>query len=296
MGHPFSPRGIARAALAASSLLLSGCLLTPGAFTAQLTLSSGGGYAFAYDGEIAAVGLSQLARMGDVPPFEPACIDDEQNGRKCTAEETAEQKAEWDERQARETKDKERMVRAIGGIDPSDPEAAQKLADTLSRQAGFRSVVHKGDGVYAVKYAAEGRLSHGFVFPLVDRMPTVTPFVVAIPRADGSVRVEAPGFGGEPAFGDPATAIMMGAASPGSGRVGSGRSGSGGSDSDGPASGRSGAPAPPPAPDGTFTIVTDGRILTNNTAEGPQATAAGKVLRWDIDAATRTAPTALIAF
>ncbi|MDR7101256.1 hypothetical protein [Croceicoccus sp. BE223] len=202
MGFPLWPRGVAHAALAASCLLLSGCLLTPGAFKAELTLTGGGAYAFAYDGEIAAVGLSQLASMGGTAPFEPACSDDDGEKRECTAAEAAEQKAEWERQREREAKDRQQMVRAIGGIDPADPDAARKLAAILSKQAGFRSVVHKGDGVYAVNYRAEGRLSHGFVFPLVERMPTVTPFVVAIPRADGSVRVEAPGFGGAPAFGD----------------------------------------------------------------------------------------------
>lgn len=278
MGIPLWPRGVVHAALAASCLLLSGCLLTPGAFKAELTLTGGGAYAFAYDGEIAAVGLSQLASMGGTAPFEPACSDDKGEKRECIAAEVAEQKAEWERQREREAKDRQQMVRAIGGIDPADPDAARKLADILSKQAGFRSVVHKGDGVYAVNYRAEGRLSHGFVFPVVERMPTVTPFVVAIPRADGSVRVEAPGFGGAPAFGDSSMYMAMGAASLRSGE-----------------SGKSAAP-PPPAPRGTFTIVTDGRILANNTAEGPQESAAGQILRWDIDAATRDAPTALIAF
>jgi hypothetical protein len=52
----------------------------------------------------------------------------------------------------------------------------------------------------------------------------------------------------------------------------------------------------PPAPkvDGTFTIVTDGAILANNTDEGPKAAATGQQLSWTINARTATAPVALI--
>ena len=49
-------------------------------------------------------------------------------------------------------------------------------------------------------------------------------------------------------------------------------------------------------PNGTFTIVTEGRILANNTDEGPVDTARGQALVWEIDQRTEQAPTALISF
>ena len=52
----------------------------------------------------------------------------------------------------------------------------------------------------------------------------------------------------------------------------------------------------PSAPDmeGTFRIVTDGRILANNTDEGPSSGRGGQVLEWKVNPRTQAAPMALI--
>lgn len=57
-----------------------------------------------------------------------------------------------------------------------------------------------------------------------------------------------------------------------------------------------GAPTGPPLPkiDGSFSIVTDGAILANNTDEGPVAAEKGRALSWTINARTSAAPMALI--
>ena len=49
-------------------------------------------------------------------------------------------------------------------------------------------------------------------------------------------------------------------------------------------------------PQGTFTIVTDGRILANNTDEGPKPHARGQSLSWTVGPSTQQPPTALVAF
>ena len=46
--------------------------------------------------------------------------------------------------------------------------------------------------------------------------------------------------------------------------------------------------------DGTFTIRTDGAVVSNNTDEGPQAGAAGQQLSWTINARTNAVPMAVI--
>ena len=51
---------------------------------------------------------------------------------------------------------------------------------------------------------------------------------------------------------------------------------------------------PMPIMEGTFRIVTDGRILANNTDEGPRASAAGQTLEWRVNARTQSPPTALV--
>jgi hypothetical protein len=50
--------------------------------------------------------------------------------------------------------------------------------------------------------------------------------------------------------------------------------------------------------DGTFTVLTSGEILANNTDEGPQAapgaTPGSKALSWKVNPRTPAAPTALV--
>jgi len=46
--------------------------------------------------------------------------------------------------------------------------------------------------------------------------------------------------------------------------------------------------------DGSFTIITDGVVLTNNTEEGPEDLNGEKILRWTIDAQNKEMPSVLI--
>lgn len=266
---------IAKGAIIASSLFLAGCLLTPGKFTSELTLRKGGAYSYVYDGEISMMGLSQLAAMGANDEFEPDCYTDDFEERPCTAEETTEQRRKWEAEQAKEAAQKQQFVKMIGNIDPNDPESVTKLADTMRRQRGWETVEHIGDGLFYVRYATSGTLTHGFVFPVIEKMP-VSPFVVALPRADGSVRVEAEGFGNESMPGMGPGLGMMAA-------LGAGQA--------------EGEDAPDPVlPDGIFTLVTDGRILANNTDEGPEALEGDmQRLTWKVDTTTKVPPMALIA-
>lgn len=276
------------ALLAAFSLLLSGCFFTPGKFTSELTLKQDNSFEFSYTGEIFFLGLSQLAQMGaasDADEFEGGyCFDEETfEDRDCTAEETAEQKAEWDAnadaRAASSAKEIEQMGALMGGLDLSDPEAGAEMAAKLERQRGWHSVEHVGNGVFNVEFSTRGQLSHDFVFPMMEGFPLPTQFVQLILRDGNQIRVEAPGFaaqdnaGGMPGMMGGMTGLAALAAA------------EEGGDAFDPGF---------PKMDGTFTIVTDGQILANNTDEGPAAAAGGEALRWDIDSRTKAAPTALI--
>jgi len=90
-----SVRMSAAALLAGFSLLLSGCLLSPGKFSSELVLMGGDQFSFTYDGEISFLGLSQLAEMGKIEAqFGAYCYDDERlEERDCTTDEIAEQRA-----------------------------------------------------------------------------------------------------------------------------------------------------------------------------------------------------------
>ncbi len=276
-------RTVAGLAAAAALVMLSGCLLSPGKFASTLDLRRGGAFTYTYDGEIHLLALSKLAQMGAQADeqFSPApCHDDDLDERACSADELAEQRKTWDEsaaeRKARKQQEAEAARAMLGGIDPYDPAASDELAARLRRQAGWRRVDSKGDGLFEVSFALTGRIDHDFHFPTMEGFPMANVFVALTRRADGTVRVDAPGFAPQ-ASGNPFQG-MIGAM----GGV--------------PIPGGGGEPGPPAFPtiDGTFTITTDGEILANNTDEGPRAGPGGQALGWRVNMRTRAAPTALI--
>lgn len=276
---------------ALACLALTGCFLQPGKFDSALNLRKDGSFTFAYKGQIYLLALSKIADMAAKAERESefvadTCHDDNLDERDCTADEIAEQKRTWESgRQAKKQEDAKNaeMMRAmLGGIDPADPQAAKELAERLRHQAGWRSVAYVGDGLFEVDFALSSKLTHDFAFPTIERFPMASPFVMADRRADGSVRIDAPGFAGQTVT-NPMQAMMSGA-------LGAAASGSAADKA-----GAAAAPAPNvPEIDGTFRIVTDGEILANNTDDGPQASAGGKTLQWRITRRTQVAPLALV--
>jgi hypothetical protein len=269
--------------IAALAMALGGCLLSPGKFASTLDVRKGGVFTYTYDGEIHLLALSKLAEMGAKAEDEfvpESCFDDDLNDRDCTDGELAEQRKSWEEGAAERTAKKEQDAEAaramLGGIDPYDPAAGDELAARLRRQAGWKRVDNKGDGLFDVSFAMTGKSDYDFHFPTMEGFPISNFFVAITRRSDGTVRVNAPGFAPQ-ASGNPFQG-MMGAM----GGV--------------PMPSEDGSSSGPVLPkiDGTFAITTDGEILANNTDEGPTAVAAGKSLNWAVNGRTKAAPTALI--
>jgi len=280
-------RRVGGAALgAALALLLAGCLLSPGRFTAALDLRKDGGFTYSYKGEIYMLALSRLAEMAneadaDAEFIEAPCYDDEYNERDCTEEEIEEQREAWAQAQeaaTSESKGESEAYKALfGGIDPADPEAAQEIAQRLTRQKGWNSVEYKGDGLFVVDFSITSRMTHDFVFPVFESFPMANSFVQANLRDGNTVRIDAPGFSVQAGSGNPiATGFMQAAAI---------------AEAD-----KNKKEDTPPIPElqGTFTITTDGTILANNTDEGPIPVANGQQLSWTVSKRTSAAPTALI--
>jgi len=287
----------AGALLAGFALLLSGCFVSPGKFTSELHLTGPDSFTFTYDGEIFFLGLSKLAMMGASAQesFSASCFDEETfESRDCTPEEEAAQRAEWEagaaEREAKAKKDAEQMKAIMGGIDPTDPKATEEMVRLLERQKGWNRVIHKGDGLFEVNFAASGTLGHDFLFPMIEGFPVTNPFVQMILRDGGQVRINAPAFAFQ--SGDNPMGAMMGGMGSLAGLAALGAAEQG-EDKE------AAEPIPGmPVLDGTFTIRTAPgmRILANNTDEGPApAGDGGEVLRWTISPRTTQAPTALIA-
>lgn len=275
-------------AVLAGMMLLAGCMLLPGKFVSDLALRKDGTFSFAYKGEIYLLALSKMAAEKrnseeSASEFEPSTCYAEDTGdeRDCTEDEITEQKKAWEEdiasskaSAAEKKKSEDAMMKSmLGGIDPSDPRAAQEFADRLRRQKGWKSVIDKGDGRFEVEFAITGKLDHDFTFPTIEKFPMLIPFVTLIRRSDGSVRVEAPAFSS-----GAAASPMMGMAAASAGGSGSDKAGT---DS-------------VPTLDGTLTLITDGEILANNTDEGPAPAPGGKKLVWPVNARTAAAPTALV--
>ena len=273
-------------AVVAMAMLVSACLLSPGKFVSTLDIRKDGRFTYAYKGEIYLLALSKLAQDAEAAKEFTAEDCHEENGdvRKCTADELAEQKSNWEEsRKASADKakrDADQMKAMLGGIDPSSPQAAEELAARLRRQAGWRSVVHKGEGLFEVDFQLSGRLDHDFAFPTIERFPMANAFVQLSRRNDGTIRMDAPGFA--PSGGNsPLTQMFQ------SGMMSDGKG-------DGAEGAEKGDMPRFPQLDGDFTLTTDGTILANNTDEGPQAIPAGQRLNWKVNPRTTAAPTALV--
>ena len=289
----------ALAVLGVLSVMLAGCLMLPGRFDSALDWRRDGTFHFRYTGEVVFLPLTQAAKSHAMPAasstdqaaeqtevFAEENCSDAHSGepRACTAAEIAAQRRAW---QARKTHAPKRsdakpseeaqagaMMAMLGGIDPGDPRAGPAFADALRRQAGWRKVVSKGNGVFEVEYDIAGRMDHDFTFPTVEHVPMIMPFVAVTRHADGSVRVEAPGFA--PGFGN--IGALGGGLPMGGGAV---------NPMDGALKGL-------PKTDGVFTVTTDGVIATNNTEEGPTASAGSQRLTWKVGIGHAAAPAALI--
>lgn len=282
MTREVSLRTLVRGAIAGGlALLMTGCMLAPGKFVAELVLMRDGTFSYSYDGEIHLLSMSQLSQMGESFAegefVAESCYDNDTfEERECSAEELAQQRADYDQRMADKKRNDEeesrKMSEMFGGIDPTDPASGDELARRIERQAGFDRVTHKGNGLFEVSFRVNGRLDHDFVFPTFERLPVANYFVFAGRRDDGAVRIDAPGFVGQPT-GNPMQAMMGGM-----------NQGSGNGD----------LPPGMPAPEGTFSIITDGEILANNTDEGAEVDPRGRKLSWKINRSTVAAPTALI--
>jgi hypothetical protein len=252
MTTAMTKRIVSAGAIAALALLLAACMLIPGKFASNLDLRKDGRFSFAYKGEIHFVSPSQL--------------DEKKEG----GEDKPGAKADKDAEAAQ----MEAMMG--GGMNLSDPKAADEFARKLARQHGWRSVKSMGNGRFDVDYAVSGTLSHDFTFPVIEGFAQATPFVQVIRRADGTVRINAPAFSSGPEGSPLRNLARMGAM-----------------DDAGKVKGSSKAPKLPVL-DGTFAVTTDGTVLANNTEEGPQADANGSVLNWTVNDSTDSAPTALI--
>ncbi len=294
-------------------LLLAGCFLTPGAFNASMDVRKDGTFTFAYKGEMIFQSPNDLVGAKGSPKIwsdaNAKCTKDKDSepyydeysdvgeakvdgavdeaattkndidappsdARPCTKAELAKLKKDFDESQsAKRAKDKTEsdQFAAMFGFNPGDEAANQKIAANMMKYEGWKSVTYRGKGVFDVDYQLTSKAGHDFLFPLLPQGDFIIPFVALRKREGGTIGVNAPALvgGGIKALAARGQAL---------GRMGGGKELAGmGS-----------------LTKGTFTLTTDGEILTNNTEDGPAKDPRGRRLVWDIGPQTDKIPEALI--
>ena len=292
------------AAAGALCLTLWACFLSPGRFQASLDLRRDGSFTYRYNCEILLLTPHSLLSMGAEaaaldavfdpksqkcygdPPGEAKAkpdseeeeetvedlLEDEAQVRECTPEEIEQRRIEWEKKRAEEKAQFEAMRGFFGGLDPKDPKTVAEFTRRLMTYQGWKKVVHKGEGVFDVQYEVSGRMDRDFLFPVFPEIEAVIPFVQANRRADGTVRIVAPGFSQHEQLMSPG---MLGAAAAMQTKAAS--------------------PFTIVKPEGVFTLTTDGEILTNNTDNGPEGAAGGsRVLKWSVGPLDKKKPEALI--
>ena len=171
--------------VAAASLVLSSCILSPGKFVSTLQIGKDRSFTFTYVGEVIlldpAAAMSQgmqegLAGVGEgeaegegnsSAPAKPAAPA-------APAAETAKSIAE-----------------------------AKAIAEALSKEAGYRSVEYLGRNKFRVDYAMSGKLDRSFVYPVNLDAKSIIPWIAVEVRKDRTARVKAIAFGEEESVSDP---------------------------------------------------------------------------------------------
>src|SRR5690606_29296232 len=119
------------------------------------------------------------------------------------------------------------------------------VAETLRKEAGYRSVQYLGDGKFMIDYSISGVLDHSFVYPFNTDAEILMPFIAVEVRANNTVRVRAPGFANDK------------------------------NDSAPP-----GMEAAFKRLDGTFTIDTDAEIVSQNSEDGATTAGNRRTISW----------------
>lgn len=240
----------------AAPMLLIGCAFSPGKFTSTLTILADRSFTYSYQGEVIAVDLAYEMAKGMGDAFKGMGKDDDADEKKTTA--ALLRNAVWqDDEDAPATEDDE-------SAEDDAEEAAKKeakfkaVAEALTKEAGYRSVQYKGEGVFLIDYQISGTLTHNFLWPYNLDAEVIFPFVVIELRGADTVRVKAPAFG----------------------------------DSDSPGEGKSGGAKD--KLDGTFTLVTDGELVSQNNEDGAKTEGTRRTITSKATPLSKDAPMAVV--
>lgn len=234
----------------AAPLVLASCLFVPGKFESALTIHADRSFTFAYTGEVMAVDLQSFMGKAMQMGMADAAKKDKKDKTPEKAPDftlTPEEKAKQDE-------------------------TFRKLAIEVAKEAGYRSVEYRGNGMFWIDYRISGTLDHGFVFPYNLDNQMIMPWIAVELRGKDLIRVKAPGYvrmsggSGMSGMGDmSALAMMPGGMGEAFTRL-----------------------------QGTFTLTTDAELVSQNNEEGAVTTGKDKTITWKTDTKTSDAPMASI--
>lgn len=132
------------------------------------------------------------------------------------------------------------------------------IGEALTKEAGYRSVTYKGKGVFVIDYQISGKLTHNFLWPYNLDAEVIFPFVVIEMRGKDQIRVKAPAFG----------------------------------DNDSPTKGK--GDDSKARLDGTFTLITDGELVSQNNEDGAISANGRKSVTWKATPLSKDAPMAVV--
>lgn len=235
-------------------LILVGCAFSPGKFTSSLTLLADRSFTFSYQGEVIAVDLASEMAKGMGDAFKD---DDDKEKKEGTSTTALLRTAAWQD------KDSGNEAKPAEENDSAEDEAKKEakfkaIGEALTKEAGYRSVTYKGKGVFLIDYQISGKLTHNFLWPYNLDAEVIFPFVVVEMRGRDQVRVKAPAFG----------------------------------DNDSPAKGK--GDDSKARLDGTFTLVTDGELVSQNNEDGATSANGRKSVTWKATPLSKDAPMAVV--
>jgi hypothetical protein len=153
------------------------------------------------------------------------------------------------------------MRSIFGGAVPGDDEGLKEFAAQLAKYDGWNKVEYVGDNLFEVEYMVSGNFDQMFAFPTIPGATMQFPFVQIIRRSGGELEISTPAMAGPGGLAGAMGPMPMG---------GSGKN------------------KTQPI-DGSFTIETNGEILSNNTADGYKSNGTVKTLHWKVDEASAAA-------
>ncbi|HEX7857497.1 MAG TPA: hypothetical protein VF503_27770 [Sphingobium sp.] len=230
-------------------LPLSSCYLAPGKFTSTLDIRKDRSFTFTYVGEVIAPPdsdfLSDKKADGDSGEDKPPQANGTSLLKIASPDDKAADKLAKPETAATRTK-------------------MEALAQTLSKEYGFRSVRYLGNAHFTVDYAISSKLTHAFIFPFNVDGEIIIPFIAIELRGADRVRMKAPGYAAD----EDKAGGMSGLGSP---------------------TGKS----PSSELNGTFTLTTDAEIISQNQENGTTTLPDGrKRIVWTATPQTKDAPLA----